>query len=231
MANDLIGISKWSRVSLIPFNSTISNSLPKEPIEKIDKIYSSLGAVEMDENNKKLGHIVHVNPSKYAKNDIALSWINAIYKYPLAYLRYRWDLFAEIIGAKSHETFEPTHFNRIDENQFGIVFHDRAITDVVLNYIKSTSNMIIGKPWFFFILSFLSFFAVIKKPLVSQEAKLLSFFSFLSGSLYIFPFFIISGTGEVRYSFPAIILYSISFFVLVSQKFPSCKPPKIAHDS
>lgn len=213
MANDLIGISGWSRDSLIPFESDGSDPLPKVPLSDIDKIYSSLGAVAMDDNNMALGNIVRVFPLKYRNEDITYAWLAAIYKHPSAYLRYRWDLFSEIIGAKAHATFEPTHFYRIDENQFGIKFQDRHVTNVTLDYIKSASGIFFGKPWFIFLLSALSIPLILKSSLMRPEVKMLSYYSFAAALLYIIPFFIISGTGEVRYSFPAIVLSSISILV------------------
>lgn len=215
MANDLIGISGWSRVSLIPIESTDSAPLPKVPLSDIDKIYSPLGALAVNDNNIALGNVVKVFPIKYRNEDITKAWLAAIYNHPLAYLRHRWDLFAEIIGAKLHATYEPTHFNRIDENPFGIKFQDRSITDVTLKYIKWTSNVFFGKPWFVFLLSFTAVFLVFKSNLIQSKVKCLSYFSFAAAVLYIVPFFIISGTGEVRYSFPSIVLGSISIFIWI----------------
>jgi hypothetical protein len=215
MANDLIGISWWSRVSLIPIDTVDSDPLPKVSISDIDKIYSSLGALAMNDNNVALGNTVKVFPMRYRNEDIANAWLAAVYNHPLAYMRYRLDLFSEIIGAKAHGTYEPTHFNRIDENQFGIKFQDRPITNTALKYIQTTSNIFLGKPWFIFLLSTLCVFLVFKSRLIRPEVKMLSYCSFVAALLYIIPFFIISGTGEVRYCFPAIVLSSISILIWV----------------
>ena len=213
MTYDLIGMSGWSRVSLVPIESNNSDSLPKASIIDIDKIYSSLGALAMNDNNVAQGNIVSAYPVKYTNDDIMHAWFSAIYHHPIAYMRYRWDLFSEIIGAKFHSTFEPTHFNRIDENPFGIKFQDRSVTKITLKYIQSTSNIFIGKPWFVFVLSAISVILVFKSRHVRTEFKNLTYYSFAAAMLYITPFFIISGTGEVRYSFPAMVLGSISIFV------------------
>ncbi|MEQ1636903.1 MAG: hypothetical protein ABL903_09420 [Methylococcales bacterium] len=150
MAYDLIGISGWSRVPLLPIDAKDAESTPKIAVSEIDKIYSSLGSLKMYDNNIALGNSVKIYPDKYTKEDILNAWFSAVYNYPIAYLNFRHDLFSEIIGAKSHETFEPTHFNRIDGNKFGINFHDNHITDTVLNYIRLTSNLFWGKPCFIF---------------------------------------------------------------------------------
>lgn len=215
MTYDLIGVSGWSRESLVPIASTDSDSMPKASITDIDKIYSSLGALAMDSNNVALGNPVKVYPVKYRNEDIAHAWLLAIYNHPVAYMRYRWDLFAEIIGAKFHGTFEPTHFGRIDENPFGITFQDRSVTNITLKYIQSASNIFFGKPWFEFLLSSLSVILVFKSRRIRPEFKRLAYYSFTAALLYIAPFFIISGTGEVRYCFPAIVLGSVSIFVWV----------------
>jgi hypothetical protein len=215
MANDLIGISVWSRVSLIPIDSRDSDPLPKVSISDIDKIYSSLGALAMNNNNAASGNIVRVFPMRYRNEDIVNAWLAALYNHPLAYMRYRLDVFSEIIGAKTHGTYEPTHYNRVDENQFGIKFQDRAITDITLKYIQSTSNIFFGKPWFVFLLSSLSVYLVFRSHHIRPEVKMFSYYSFAAALLYIIPFYIISGTGEVRYCFPAITLSSISIIVWV----------------
>lgn len=213
MTYDLVGTSGWSRDSLIPIESGTSEHLPRIPISDIDKIYSPLGALAMNDNNVRLGNTVRVYPAKYSNEDITKAWLEAIYNHPLAYLSYRWDLFSEIIGAKNHATFEPTHFGRIDENPFGIQFQDRSITNITLKYIQFASNTILGKPWFAFLLSFAAVMLILKCRFIRPEFKALSYYSSVSALLYILPFFIISGTGEVRYCFPAIVLSSISIFI------------------
>lgn len=223
MSYDLVGISGWSRISLIPFDSAESAPVPKEPMSDIDKIYSSLGALAINDKNIAFGNIVNISPKIYNNEDITSAWLSAIASHPMAYLSYRWDIFSEIIGAKNHETFEPTHFNKIDDNKFGIKFKDRWITIVTLKFIKYASNTFIGKPWFIFLISAISTINIFKNKFIKQEFKMLSYYSFLAASLYIIPFFVISGTGEVRYTFPSIVLCSISIFILYFtrvQKFP-----------
>lgn len=213
MANDLIGISGWSRVSLIPFDSVGSVPSPKVPIVDVDNIYSSLGSAVMQGNNLRRGEKVNVFPAKYRNEDITNAWLAAVTTYPMAYIRYRLDLFSEIIGTKTHGTYEPTHFNRIDENKFGIKFQDRYITNATLKYIKSASSIFLGKPWFVFSLSFFSVLFLFKNRLIRPELRRLSCYSFAAAVLYLAPFLIISSSGEVRYSFPAIAL-SISSILI-----------------
>jgi len=215
MANDLIGISGWSRVSLIPFDSADSAPSPKVPISDIDNIYSSLGSAVMQDNNRKLGQKVKIFPAKYRNEDIPRAWWTALTTYPIAYIRYRLDLFSEIIGTKAHGTYEPTHFNRIDENIFGIKFQDRYITKITLKYIETASNRFFGKPWFVFLLSSLSVLLLYKNRLIRQEYKKLSYYSFAASVLYILPFLVISASGEVRYSFPAIVLSINSILIWI----------------
>jgi hypothetical protein len=205
MAYDLIGISKWSHVSLIPFDPPGSAPSPKIPISDIENIYSSLGSEAMKNNNKNLGGKVQIFPKMYEDEDIAKAWLGAIAAHPMAYLRYRWDLFSEIIGAKAHGTYEPTHFKRIDDNDFGIKFQDRYITDIALKYIESVSKIFLGKPWFVFLLSSLSVLLVFKSRLIRPEFKKFAYYSFVATVLYIIPFLVVTASGEVRYSFPAIV--------------------------
>jgi hypothetical protein len=219
MSYDLVGISSWSRVSLIPIESVKSELLPKAPISDIDKIYSSLGALEIASRNSYYDNKVNLYPVNYTNNDILIAWFGAIKEYPFAYLRYRWDLFSEIIGFKCHATFEPTHFNKIDENPFNIKFKDRELTNIMLIYIKEASGFFWGKPWFFLLIALLSALSVNYQKGIRYEFLLLSKYSFVASIFYIMPFFIISGTGEVRYAFPAMVLSCISILICVFNKF------------
>ncbi|MDO8843250.1 MAG: hypothetical protein Q7V32_02825 [Methylicorpusculum sp.] len=221
MANDLIGISGWSRVSLIPFDLINSAHTPKVPISDIDKIYSSLGSAVMYENNVKLGNIVTIFPEKYRTEDIINAWLTGVFTHPMAYISYRFDLFSEIIGAKTYGTYEPTHFNRIDENKFGIKFQERHITDFTLKYIEWASNVFFGKPWFIFLISFIAVLFIIKNPSIPTQVKMFSFYSFAAAFLYIIPFLLVTLSGEVRYSFTAIVLSSNSIFAWIFGKNPS----------
>ena len=223
MRVDFIGISSFSRVSLIPINSAGKVSLPKSSINNIHKIYSSLGGQAMKHNNKRFGNIVKVYPPNISKKDIYLAWIKAIINHPFAYIRFRWDLFSEIIGATNHRTFEPTHYNRIDGNPFGIKSPRRSVTGYAIKYIKWSSGVFWGKPWFVFSLSIISVFLLSWRSSVPRDIKLFSYFSFLAALSYIIPFFIISGTGEVRYCFPAIILCCNSILVYAISLIESLK--------
>ena len=221
MANDLIGISKWSRESLIPFDVNNTALSAKIPISDIDAIYTSLGSAVMHENNMRLGGVVNIFPVNYKQQDITAAWIAAVIKYPTAYLKYRWDLFSEIIGATNHGTYEPTHFNRIDENKFGITFKDRYTTNITLKYIESASNVFWGKPWFVFFLSAVSVLLIYSSQNIRHDFKILAYYSFGAAFMYIAPFFLVTLSGEVRYSFTAIVFSSVSIFVLIFSTNPS----------
>jgi len=214
MNYDLVGISKWSRESLIPFDTTESHNLQRTPIEYIDAIYTSLGSAEMYRKDINSGNNVKYSPQYYTHDDLMNAWINAVKKYPLSYLKYRWDLFSEIIGATDHATFEPTHFNRIDENKFGITFKERKITIYVLKYIEITSGIFFGKPWFIFLLSSISVLIVYKSK-IRDDFKKLAYYSFACAIMFIAPFFLITLSGEVRYSFTPIAISSIPIFVFL----------------
>jgi hypothetical protein len=220
MAYDLVGISGWSRESLVPIDSFGSTPLSKADISDIDKIYSPLGILAMNENNVSHGGIVKIFSGRYSDKDVISAWLTGIYHHPVAYLRYRWDLFSEIIGATNHATFEPTHFNRIDDNPFGIKFSDRHLTKYVLAYIRKTSNLFLGKPWVLFLLSCISIPLIFRTPLIRSEYKIFSYYSFAATMLYILPFFSISGTGEVRYCFPALVFGSVPLLVWMFGKQP-----------
>lgn len=215
MINDIIGISGWSRESLVPID--VTNELPssKIPIADIDSVYSSLGALAIADNIKNHDGKIKLFPRKFDNSDLIHAWLSAIYKHPFAYLQYRCDLFQEIIGAKNHETFEPTHFEMIDENSFGLKIQSSEATTFALDYIKASSNSFWGKPWFFYLLSVLAVVLTYKNKSIQTNLKKFSYYSFAAAALYIIPFYFISGTGEVRYNFPSIILCSSCIFVWI----------------
>lgn len=215
MVNDLVGISKWSGISLVPFDVPGQNLTPKSSILDIERIYTSLGSAVMHDNNVRSGSAVKLYPPKYAKVDIVKAWSAAVIQHPSSYIRYRWDLFSEIIGATGRPTYEPTHFNKIDENRFGIKFQERATTTLALNYIEFASGVFFGKPWFIFLLSSFAFLIINKTRHIKHEFKMLSNYSYVAAFLNITPYFLVTLSGEVRYSFAALVLCSIPISVLL----------------
>jgi hypothetical protein len=208
MINDLLGVSKWSNISFLPFDSSFEIT-EKSSIQDINKIYSPLGAVIIDNKNSQLGNPVKFFPSHYENQDIFWAWLKAIAKYPFSYLQFRWDIFSEIVGATQHETYEPTHFAQIDQNAFGLHESGLGITDATLRYIKWASGEAFGKPWFIFLASIIFIVLSGRSPRIKKKTKNLGLWALISALSYIAPFFIISGTGEVRYAYPAIVLCCI----------------------
>ncbi len=215
MTYDLVGISKWSGEPLVPIGAAGKPALPKADPNDIERIYSSLGVLHIQSANSKLGNPVKLMAPGYVNSDILKAWISAIIAHPVAYARYRLDLFEEIIGTKPHPTFEPTHFNRIDENEYGIKFTERPLTTEVLAYIEAASAENLGKPWPFLLLSIVACAAMLALRTIPTEFKILGAVGFAAAMMYIAPFLIMTGTGEVRYVYPTLIMGSIPVLVLL----------------
>ena len=227
MAWDLVGTSKWAKESLVPFDAALTGREEKANIKDIQKVYSSLGSEAIKSKNLLLNNPVHIYPKgKYVLADITQAWVDAISHHPIAYLQYRLDMFAETIGATNHETFEPTHFNRIDENIFGIKFQERAVTTAALGYIKEMSNTFIGKPYFVIVLAFLSMISLIKNNAISLKFRVYACVSFISALMYLAPLVFMPMSGEVRYSLPSILL---CFNCLMVWYFTKEAKPNIVH--
>lgn len=216
MATDLIGISGWSRESLIPIAEQGKPLRPKLPIEDIDAIYDAQGVLAIADNMKLRQMDPAVHPLHSNFSDIRSAWLDAIMRHPFAYIQYRTDLFQEIVGAKRHETFEPTHFNLIDANPYGLKKMPSIFTDLTLRYIKSGSNKVWGKPWFFYLLASISILLIALDKTMQQNRKVFAFYAFSAAALYIIPFYFVSGTGEVRYNFPSLLFCSPCLFVWMS---------------
>lgn len=215
MNYDLVGISKWSGESLVPVRPPGDVETPKAKISDINRIYNSLGVVHINAANQGLKSPVRLTVPGDSNLDIARAWINAIARHPLAYARYRLDLFDEIIGAKPHPTFEPTHYAKIDGNELGMKFEDRSITRWVLAYIEAASATTLGKPWPFLLLSLGSCAAMLALRTIPGHFKILGGVAFAAAAMYLAPFLVMTGTGEVRYAYPTLILGSVPVFVLL----------------
>ncbi|MFC4276061.1 hypothetical protein [Achromobacter aloeverae] len=215
MNYDLVGISKWSGTPLVPVAPASDPLFPKATITDISRIYNSLGALHIQAANEALGNPVKLAAPGYSNNDIAHAWIDAILRYPAAYLRYRRDLFEEIIGAKPTPTFEPTHYGKIDDNNLGMKFTDRAITGQVLTYIENASTVTLGKPWPYLLLSIGCTAIMLGLRTIPGHLRALGGVAFCAAIMYIVPFFAMTGTGEVRYVYPTLILGSVPILVLL----------------
>lgn len=215
MTYDLLGISKWAHVSYLPIRTAEHPDPPRVDLADIDKIYNPLGVIHINTKNQELGRPVHFYPPGFKPDDIVRNWLVAIKEQPIAYLRYRWDLFAELIGATRHATFEPTHFARIDENQFGIKAPPNALADYVTAYIADASATLAGKPWVFLLFSLGATAGVFMRRGISSDLRLISSYATAASVMYLAPIFFMTGTGEVRYTFPSLILSSVPVFVFL----------------
>lgn len=206
MSYDILGISGWSRVPMIPIDSRLSKDVAKANISEIDNVYSSLGLVIISQNINSRPNKLKIFPEKYDRADIFKAWINAVIDHPKSYLRYRWDLFSEIIGAKPYETYEPTHFGKIDENSFDIKFKENRLTNILLDYIKFTSGTFVGKPWFIFIMTIIFYpFFLMNRENNKKDIFFVNIIAVIA-ILYICPLYFMVGTGEVRYAFPSTVI-------------------------
>jgi len=202
---DLVGISFYSGVSKLPIGA--ENEIDRVAMEDINETFSTLGILEMNNRSRGNEDFRLYHPG-YTENDITSAWAKAIQDHPLAYLRYRLDLFAEIIGATPRQTFEATHYNMIDENNFGLKPIVSWLTIPVVGYIYVFSFTTIGKPWLLIAAAALTLVLLRRKGPFSNRAPLSTLVS--SALLYLLTFLPLTGTGEVRYFFPSGVLLAIT---------------------
>ena len=215
MANDLVGTSYWAKQSLVPFKG---KGPPEDPVpfRNIEGIYSSIGADVIGHNAKNIGVRLRIYPHESTTDDLRRAWLSAISNHTLAYLRYRFDLFQEIIGLVRGETYEPTHYAKVDPNSFGIRGPDRSVTEYTLAYIRSASHTLFGKPWLVFAISTVCVLIVVFERGVRHPTSALALATWIAAMGYIAPFFIISASGEVRYSVPSTVLCYVSIIAALS---------------
>lgn len=202
---DLYGISYFSGERILPLSEdpAISGSIP---IEIIRKAYSPIGGWMVSENAKVLGVNQLLDDGSITNSKLLDIWLNKVASHPLDYLKHRASLFSQTVGAVNGEVFEPTHFGRVDENKFGFEPSNRFITFLALGYVKIISTSFFGKPILFMILGTTLWFAAKRfRRLTPREKETLDLIV-LGSWLYVFTFFFLPPTGEVRYSMPSLAL-------------------------
>ena len=208
LAYDLLGMSYHANTALVPFDTKTAKS-QKLDLEIIKGTYSPLGVLVMQNNAASLGTELKIFPETYSRDDIFLAWLQGVTSHPYAYLGYRNDIFGEIIGLTDHVTYEPTHFNKVDENDLGIRFSDSFFTLPALGYVYLGSTLVIGKPWFTLALSTIALSVIWRRRIGSEDFRRLLLFTYLSSIAYLAPYYLIAATGEVRYAMPSTLGFSI----------------------
>lgn len=210
MVYDLVGISNFAGESLVPFPSKQDPDPERIPISTIKAVYSNFGSMVMSANANALGLSFNTFPSGYNESDIRNAWGHAVLTYPGAYAQYRLDIFGAVIGTTVDRTFEPTHFNTIDENDLGITFKKMPFTDAVLSYIWQTSSMWVFMPattWV--IATLISGWGLVRRFNMNEVTKV-ALSTYILGLVYLLPYFLVAWSGEVRYAYPSTFLFALS---------------------
>ena len=210
MVWDLVGISHFVGESIVPFPSKADPDPESTPISTIDAVYTNYGPLVMKDNANSLGLSLTVFPNQYDENDIRSAWIQAVIAYPVEYAQYRLDIFGAIIGTTVERTYEPTHFNTIDENDIGIAFKKMPLTDVVLNYIWQTSGVWIFMPFVIWVFASLIAATSFTRRFPINEVTKVGLSIYFLALAYLLPYLLVAGTGEVRYAYPSTFLFALS---------------------
>jgi hypothetical protein len=210
MVYDLVGISHFAGESIVPFPSKEDPDPELTPISTIDAVYTNYGPLVMMDKANSLGLSLSVFPNGYDENDIRNAWIRAVFTYPKEYAEYRLDIFGAIIGTTVERTYEPTHFNTIDQNDLGITFIKLPLTDQVLSYIWQTSGIWIFMPATIWVFATLISASSLTRRLPTNEVTRVALAIYCLGLAYLLPYLLVAATGEVRYAYPSTFLFVLS---------------------
>ena len=193
MLYDLVGITKYS-------NETVMH-LDRDPDGKEFSRDDVASIYTPQHGLITLGKLPAFATRTYTPDKIKEDWRHAVQRYPGAYLRHRLAVFRELIGATSKPVFYPTHYG-VDQNNLGITFVPSILTTNVLNYVLSSSKTLVGRPFLYYLIAFLSVLYSYAKNINTKHITLILY---MSGILYLIPQFILNPASDSRYNFWAVV--------------------------
>lgn len=205
-AYDLIGISRFSGVNLLPPAAQVNTQ------ETINSVYDPRHL------NITLADTSKINSAGLLLSpDIKDRWTVAVFSYPLAYLKHRLAVTRELIGFGTAQQFYPTH-PMVDKNEYGIVQEPTDVTRGLSRYVTAGSDRLLFRPWMIYVLALASVIAV---QFIARGSRLylplLTLFS--SSLLYFLPMLVIMPAADLRYNFwallGALLVIIVSAFALL----------------
>jgi hypothetical protein len=201
MRFDLVGISTFSGQSMI-------NDASGKPIEVdyLRKIYDPrhLNLTSDNDIEKRL-------PAD--TTGIALTWITAIKRHPLAYFRHRTEVFREYIGLHRHEMFYVTHPS-VDKNNLGVTHTPNVLTAEAIKYVWRFRSSVVDRPWVYYVVAISSLAMMCLLKLARYRVESVVILS--SGLMYLAPMYFISPASDLRYNFWSIWTSVLSIGFVVS---------------
>ncbi len=208
MAYDLVGISVV-RSKTVDAISDLTTGKPIA-IEYLKNIYEPRH-INITIDNDKENRIAFLKSA--SSSNLRKTWFSEVANNPLAYLKHRTTVFSQLIGATAMPMFYPTH-GRVDQNELGITQHPNKLTTLLLKYISGSSYTLMCKPWFYYLIGFMTL--VFATALKRKIDLVTMFFIFLSGILYISPFFFIAPAADLRYNLWAVTAMLITLLIALA---------------
>lgn len=125
-------------------------------------------------------------------------WLRMIRTHPGAYWRHRWDTFRQLIGAPPAELYGPVHWNRINENDLGIVFHESWLNTQVMQLLRQLTATTLYRVWAYLLT--LGVFVLLGGCWYVRTGHTLTLALSASGLLYLLAYLPTTPSASFRYS-------------------------------
>lgn len=185
MRYDLIGISAFSGVSVVP-----SVTGQPVPVPYLKSIYDPRH-LNITGNNDVQKLVAGQIPN------ISSLWMRSIAAHPIAYLHHRADVFREYIGLHSHDVFYVTNPS-IDANHLGVSFTPTSFKSWFATKMWDSRNSLFCRAYLYYV--FAALLLVSAFIFGDKKYTQLAAFSLASGYLYLFPMFVITPAADLRYN-------------------------------
>lgn len=185
-ADDLIGISVHAPVSVLP-----DGHGGYVPLAYLRKIYSPVHVNRTVANDRK--HLL-----QNGIPDAQSRWLDAIRRYPMAYLRHRSDAFGELVAFNDRPVFYPTH-PLVEPNEYGITHAPTQLGNSVVDYVRTAADGNASRPWIYYDASLL--LVALLFAFRAREYRLEAIVVSSSGILYLLPLYLLTPGADLRYNF------------------------------
>ena len=137
-------------------------------------------------------------------------WLDVAIHHPVCFLHNKLQLTKFMVGADSGRQFLITAPS-IDSNEYGYHLENSRLRDVIVSYIVNSSEFFFFKPWFIYVLSFVSFIYLLRvNGLTAPHLALFSSGLFYFGGLVAF-----GNAADARLLFYTTTVFSMLIFISV----------------
>jgi hypothetical protein len=222
MVFDLYGMSHITREILIP--PEYYAAYPDYSIRDVDAVYNPehVDYVFFGVASNAEARLLDVGIKKIAT--IPQAWWKAVADHPVAYLRHRLRVFAELISLHGRPVFYPTH-PAVDPNDLGVTHQPTKLTSGILSYLFGATRLVIVRPWICYALALVGAGILLRRRPAGAHVPL---FLAASAMLYIGPFLVIGIAADLRFNCWAVAASVLALISMVAVLVPSKQQPGVS---